>query len=123
MEKKMTKKEMFAMAIAMVQGIEGNENQEKVVKFLEREVELLENRNTRKKETPTQKENAELKGVIVELLKTSETGMTISEMIVGAERLKGLSNQKVTALVSQLVEVKTIEKRMEKRRSVFSLVV
>ena len=89
MEKKMTKRERFAMVQALVQSVECAEK-EVMVEFLAHEVELLEKKATSKKETETQKQNAVLKGVIIEVLSASVTALTISEMqakseVLGAE--------------------------------------
>ena len=52
----MTKKEMFAMVIAVVNGSEV-ENKEEMLGFLNHEVELLEKKNSKSGQTKTQKEN------------------------------------------------------------------
>ena len=119
MEKKMTKKEMFAMVQALVQSVECEEK-EVMVGFLAHEVELLEKKATSKKETETQKQNAVLKGVITEVLSASATPLTISEMQAKSEVLGALSNQKVSAVVKQMVDI-TVKKTVEGKKSTFSL--
>ena len=119
MEKKLTKKEMFAMVQSLVQSVECEEK-EVMVEFLAHEIELLEKKATSKKETETQKQNEILKGVIAEVLSLAGTALTISEMQAKSEVLGALSNQKVSAVVKQMVGV-TVKKTVEGKKSLFSL--
>ena len=119
MEKKLTKKEMFAMVQALVQSVECEEK-EVMVEFLAHEVELLEKKATYKRETVVQKKNEILKGVIVEVLSASATALTITEMQAKSEVLGALSNQKVSAVVKQMVDI-TVKKTVEGKKSTFSL--
>ena len=119
MEKKMTKKEMFAMVQALVQSVECEEK-EVMVEFLAHEIELLEKKASSKKETETQKQNEVLKGVIAEVLSLAGTALTISEMQAKSEVLGALSNQKVSAVVKQMVDI-TVKKTVDGKKSLFSL--
>lgn len=69
-----------------------------------------------RKPTKTQKENADLKQVVLSVL--SETPCTVSELMQKHETLGALSNQKVSALVNALVRegsaVKVADKRVNK---------
>ena len=119
MEKKLTKKEMFAMVQALVQSVECEEK-EVMVEFLAHEVELLEKRAIAKKGIDPEGRNAVLKGVITEVLSASATPLTISEMQAKSEVLGALSNQKVSAVVKQMVDI-TVKKTVEGKKSTFSL--
>jgi Fic family protein len=112
MEKKMTKVEMFNAIKEVVAG-----NQE-MVTFIEHEIELLQKKSTNRKPTKTQEENKSLKNEILSVL--TDEGMTVTEIQKKSEILGEVSNQKVSALLRQLVEVGAVEKTTEKKKSFFS---
>lgn len=94
---------------------------EMYVNFLTHELELLDKKSARRTPTKTQKENEDLKAVILETLGSIGSG-TVSEIMATNDTLGTLSNQKVTALLRQLVNAETVKKGTdEKRRSIFSL--
>ena len=123
MEKKITKKEMFAQVIAMAQGQEVTVSADEIVVFAEHEIELLEKKagTKSKKETANDAENARLMEVIVKTLADSEKAMTVSELMTANAELGELSNQKVSALMKKLVDGGTVQKSTDKRKSVFSI--
>ena len=123
MEKKITKKEMFAQVIAMAQGEEVTVTMEEIVAFAEHEIELLNKKagSKSKKETANDMENARLMGVIKNVLLNAEKPMTISEIMADNDELGELSNQKVSALMKKLVDAKEVNKDVDKRKSVFSI--
>lgn len=123
MEKKITKKEMFAQVIAMAQGEEVTVTMEEIVAFAEHEIELLNKKagSKSKKETANDAENARLMGVIKNVLLNAEKPMTISEIMADNDELGELSNQKVSALMKKLVDAKEVNKDVDKRKSVFSI--
>ena len=123
MEKKITKKEMFAQVIAMAQGEEVSVSADEIVAFAEHEIELLNKKagSKSKKETANDAENARLMEVIVETLIGSEKAMTVSELMTANVELGELSNQKVSALMKKLVDGGRVQKSTDKRKSVFSI--
>lgn len=123
MEKKITKKEMFAQVIAMAQGKEVSISADEIVAFAEHEIELLNKKagTKSKKETANDAENARLMEVIVETLTGSEKAMTVSELMTANAELGELSNQKVSALMKKLVDGGRVQKSTDKRKSVFSV--
>lgn len=115
-EKKMTKKEMYAQLKAKYDLTEDE------IKFIDHEVELLEKKNSgTKKPTATQKANEGIKAEIVGYLEGVDGGKTITEIQKGVDVCADLSNQKVSALVRQLVEAGTVVKTVDKRKSYFSV--
>ncbi len=112
MEKKMTKVEMFNAIKEVVA-----DNTE-MVAFIEHEIELLQKKSSNRKPTKTQEENKTLKDEILSVL--SDEGMTVTEIQKNSEILGNVSNQKVSALLRQLVEVGAVEKTTEKKKSFFS---
>ena len=115
MAQKMTKKEMFIQ-------IKSKLTDQNEIAFIEHEIELLNSKNSgSRKPTATQQENEKIKVEIVHYLKTfNEEKFTISELCSQIDCLKELSNQKVSAILKQLVDSKKIIKVYEKRKAYFT---
>ena len=121
MTKKMTKKEMFAMVIEVVNGVEV-ENKEEMLNFLNHEVELLNKKSSKSGETKTQKENKVLMEQLKEALAEMTAPVTISEFQEkSTHEIATLSNQKLSALLKKLVDAKEVVKTSEKKKSYFAL--
>ena len=112
--KKMTKKEMFALIKTRLTNAEE-------IAFIEHEIELLENKASgTRKPTSTQVENEKLKGAIVEHLASVNEPLTIVDIQKGLG-LEEVSNQKMSALLKQLVDNGSVVKTYEKRKAYFSV--
>lgn len=72
-----------------------------------------------RKPTKAQTQNAELSVVVAEVLADAGRPLTITEIMQADERLAGLSNQKVTAVVRSMGE--QVEKVADKRVNRFKL--
>lgn len=118
MEKKMTKREMFA-EILKVQGVAENAE---MVAFIEHEIELLENKKSKSGATKTQKENVEIKAKLLAELSTYDKAVTITEFMQTNSYAGTLSNQKISALLRQLGESGLVEKAVVKGKSYFKAV-
>ena len=114
---KVTKAEMFAM----IKEVEGVKENQAMVDFIDHELELLAKKSANKKPTKTQEENEGIKAEILGVL-TNE-GMTVTEIQSKSETLGGLSNQRVSALLRQLVDAEKVVKVVDKKKSYFSLAV
>ena len=114
MANKITKKEMFTMIKAQIK-----DNAE-MAAFIDHEIELLDKKASNKKATKTQEANVGIKSTILTVLEGAEP-MTVTEMQGASAELGELSNQKVSALVRQLVEAGKVVKTIEKKVSRFSL--
>ena len=114
MANKITKKEMFTMIKAQVK-----DNAE-MVAFIDHEIELLDKKASNKKATKTQEANVGIKSTILAVLEGGKS-MTVTEMQGASAELGELSNQKVSALVRQLVEAGKVAKTIDKKVSRFSL--
>ena len=114
----MTKREMF-VAIANIAEVAANEE---MMNFINHEIELLDNRKRKgsKGMTKTQKENEGIKELILATLAEKEDKVTVSDL-VATDALNGYSNQKISALLRQLVTSGQVEKTMEKKKAFFSL--
>ena len=111
--KKITKREKFEMLMTIAEVKENPILSE----FIERELELLSKKNSaEKKPTAQQEENEAIKETILENL-TSR--MTISEMQKSIPDLAEYSNQKISALMRQLILEGLVKKVEDKRKSYF----
>ncbi len=119
--KKMTKKEMFAEVIAVVERVEV-ENKAEMLNFLAHEVELLNKKSSKSGQTKTQKENEVLKTQLLEALAEFDKPKTVSEfMKESSHEVATLSNQKLSRLLNDLVKAEKVIKTVEKKKSYFSL--
>lgn len=113
MEKKMTKKDYYEMLKATVEGIEV-ENKEDLLTFIDRELELIENKSVKAKERAAEKraEGDELRAAVKSILTTEN--QTIDE-IFGQIEGEDLTRAKIVARLTQLV--KTGEAKKEEVKS------
>ena len=117
--KKMTKKETINLLIDVLMGNKEVEDVQMFIDFLTHERELLERKSSNSGQTKTQKENEILKEKIVETLKELNKFSTITEIQESNVELADLSNQKISALLKQLVDTNVIEKVIEKKKAYF----
>lgn len=120
MEKKMTKKEWFAVLANVVEASE-MENKTEALAFINHEVELLEKKSAKSGQTKTQKENVEAMEKIKSALGEVGKAVTISELQTENVAMAEYSNQKLSALLKKLVESGEVVKTTEKKKSYFSL--
>ena len=116
MANKITKKEV----IKMMMNEEVVKANPTYVAYLENELALLDKKAQNKKATKTQEQNVGIKATILKVLATIGSG-TVTDIQNGNEELSTLSNQKVSALVRQLVESGDVVKTTDKKKSIFSL--
>lgn len=114
---KMTKREMFEM----IKGVCANDT--RIVEFCEHEIELLNRKSSKSTQTKTQIENENIKGAIVNALTEIAKPVTITEMQELNTEMANYSNQKLSALLKQLVENdKKVVKTVDKKKSYFTVV-
>ena len=117
--KKLTKRDHFNALLA----IPAVSENPVLVDFINHELELLSKKNsTDKKPTAAQQANNALKEAIINLL-VDGNPYTVSQIIKEVPECAGLSNQKVSAMMVQLINEGQVEKVIEKRVSYFKLVV
>ena len=119
---KMTKKDYFKALLAIE---EVNANSA-MVNFINHEIELLEKKNGKRKPTKTQEENEIIKELILD--KMAEN---VNQLFTATEIMKAiqpnieeveLTNQKVSALIRQLIEVNLVKRIVDKRKTYFQIV-
>lgn len=111
----MTKRENYTALRAIVA-----DNAE-LVAFIDHELELLDKKNSKRSDKPTAKQvaNEETKAVITEILLHAENPMTIGDIMdaMGTD----LSNQKISALVTALVNDGAVVRTVVKRKAYFTI--
>lgn len=117
---KVTKKERFAQLMAIVNASQV-ENSAELVAFIEYEVELLNKKNSRSgKPTARQVENEEIKATILSVMERVGKPMTITQLLAEIGNSE-LSNQRVSALVTQLKDSGEVVRTVEKKVAFYSL--
>ena len=117
---KVTKRERFSQLMEIVKA-SNVENSAELVAFIEHEVELLTKKNSRSgKPTKTQVENETIKAQIISVLERVGKPMTVTQLLAESE-FTGLSNQKVSALLTQLRKSGEVVRTIEKKVAFYSL--
>lgn len=112
----MTKREMFAEIRNVVA-----DNAE-MVAFIDHEIELLDRKSSSpKKPTKTQIENDGFKAEIVAYLTTVDTPKTIKELQAEIPSIGGLTNQRITHMLTDLVKAETLTKEYVKKTPYYSV--
>lgn len=120
---KTTKKDNFIAIRTILEGV----NRPDLVQVIEHEIELLENKAAKRKPSKAQVANAELTGILLEVLEGSFDPLTILEIQGKDERLQTLedgtpiSNQRMSALLRPLVANGTVIRTEEKKKAKFAL--
>ena len=114
MEKKMNKKEMFKM-------IMGETNNEEIITFCRREIELLEKKSSKSSQTKTQIENEKIKATILESLTRIAKPVTITELQELDTEMAQYSNQKLSALLRALTKEGLTVRTENKKKAYFSV--
>lgn len=114
--KKMTKKEKFAMIKEYIQ------DNEMLMEFIDNEINLLNKKASSSAKTQTQIANESIKEKILELLKSTNLQYTITDFQNAFEDMNEYSNQKLSALFTQLVNEKKVEKTVDKKKSYFKAI-
>lgn len=113
---KMTKAQMFE-AIKAIPEVAKNEE---MVEFIDKQIAQLAKRKTA--ESKTQKENKALMEVVVDAMEVLNKPATATQIMKSDASLSELSLPKVSALLKKLIEDGRVERTIEKKIALFSLV-
>ena len=114
--KKMTKREKFEM-LKNIQAVAENEM---LIEFINHELELLAKKNaSEKKQTPQQIATEGLKQTIVDVMVETGGLMTVTDIQKSCAELSELSNQRISALLRQMVLDNKVERVEDKRKAYF----
>lgn len=111
--KKLTKKDYFKELKELVI------DRQDLVDFIDHEIELLTKKGSKSTPTKTQVENEAIKEKIVATLVELDRYATITDIQNANTELADLSNQKVSALLKQLVDTNVVEKMLDKKKAYF----
>ena len=115
MEKKITKKDRFTQLLA-IDEVATNKD---LVDFIKHEIELLNKKSSRTGSSKTQKENVEIKAMLLDELIKVGKAVTVTEFMKASDYVAEYSNQKISALLKQLVETGEVVKTTDKGKSYF----
>lgn len=118
---KLTKAQKFAM-IADIPEVKNNPM---LAEFIAHEVELLSKKNSAdKKPTAQQEANATIKAGVLGVMEANPKQLfTVSELLKKVPNLPDtMTNQRMSALVRQMVDAGQVKRTEDKRKAFFSLV-
>lgn len=118
---KPTKKALFAALLTLIEET-APDNAETLTAFVKNEIALLEKRAASKTASKTQVENENIKAKILEALIAIDKPVTITELQTLAPELAVYTNQKMSALLTQMKADHLVTKTIEKKKSYFSAV-
>lgn len=120
MSNKVTKKDNFKAIIEVL----AKAGREDLVPVMEHEIELIEKKASNAKMTKTQEANQDIKALIVKELARIARPVTITELISESSEIAeitGGSNQKVSALMTQLKNSNQVVRTQEGKKAMFSI--
>ena len=120
MTNKITKRDSFISIIEVLKGAERTD----LVEVIEHEIELLDKKKASGKMTKTQVANEDIKALIVEELARLAKPVSITELISESAEVAekcGNSNQKVSALMTQLKNAGAVVRTTEGKKALFSV--
>lgn len=115
--KKVTKKDNFLKLREIAESMERTD----LVEFINHEIELITKKASKSSQTKTQKENETIKESIVNALREIGHPVTITELQEKNTDMATFSNQKISALLKQLVESGIVNKTTDKKKSYFGV--
>lgn len=118
--RRVTKKDYFAGLRVVVEN-STVEDKDELVAFIDKEVEMLERRNSTRAGKPTKKqiENEALVETIYNTLVNLGVASTITDIQAAEKALAELSGQKISALLKKLVDAKRVVKTYEKKKAYY----
>ena len=120
MANKITKRDNFISIIEVLKGAERTD----LIEVMEHEIELLDKKKASGKMTKTQVANEDIKALIVEELTRLAKPVSITELISESAEIAekcGNSNQKVSALMTQLKNAGAVVRTTEGKKALFSV--
>lgn len=114
-EIKKTKRVFYNELLEVVKG------NDELVNFINHEIELLDKKANSKTPSKTQIANESIKETIKNVLVESARPMTITDIQAQNNELAELSNQKISALLTQLVNEKVVVRTVDKKKAYFTI--
>lgn len=120
MSNKITKKDNFKAIIEVL----AKNGKEDLVAVMQHEIELIEKKASNAKMTKTQEANQDIKALILQVLEGLDTPLSITEILAESPELAkatGNSNQKLSALMTQLKNEGKVVRTQDKKKALFSI--
>lgn len=114
-EIKKTKRVFYNELLEVVKG------NDELVNFINHEIELLDKKANSKTPSKTQIANESIKETIKGVLVANGKPMTITDLQENNTELANLSNQKISALLTQLVNEKIVVRTVDKKKAYFTI--
>jgi hypothetical protein len=112
--KKLTKKEKYGMVLDYIK------DNEMLVEFIENEINLLTKKASSSSKSKNQLENENIKEKLVAILNELDNPITITDLQKVNSEMGVYSNQKISALLTQLVNEKRVYRIVDKKKTYFS---
>jgi hypothetical protein len=112
--KKLTKKEKYGMVLDYIK------DNEMLVEFIENEINLLTKKASSSSKSKNQLENENIKEKLVAILNELDNPITITDLQKANSEMGAYSNQKISALLTQLVNEKRVYRIVDKKKTYFS---
>lgn len=112
--KKLNKREKFGMVLDYIQ------DNEMLVDFIKNEIALLEKKASSSSKSKNQLENENIKEKLVAILNELDNPITITDLQKVNSEMGAYSNQKISALLTQLVNEKRVYRIVDKKKTYFS---
>lgn len=112
--KKLTKKDYFKM----LKEIDEIKKNDELIAFIDREIELLDKKSVNRKPSKAQEENEQIKDKIIKTL-SKQPNLTITDLIKVMKL--DMSNQKVSALMTQLKNEQKVVREMVGKKATFKI--
>lgn len=117
MADKKTQREYFNEIMAIVK----DAGRDDLVEFVKGRVALLDKKSANRKQTKTQKANEDIKDIIFDVLAENGGAMTVTEILASGKFEESFSNQKISALLKQMVDAEVVDKVVDKKVSRFKI--
>ena len=112
--KKLTKKEKYGMVLDYIK------DNEMLVEFINNEINLLTKKASSSSKSKNQLENENIKEKLVAILNKLDNPITITDLQKANSEMGAYSNQKISALLTQLVNEKRVYRIVDKKKTYFS---
>ena len=116
MANKKTQKDFYKEIIEVLEDNDRND----LVEFCEGRIAVLEKKSANRSKKVNEA-NESIKADVLTTLEGFESGATVSEIMKANATLSELSNQKVSAILRQLIADKKVVKSTEGKKSLFAL--
>lgn len=129
----MTRKEKFEAIRAMVESSVYMLGRVEILEMLDKELLSLEKKRTSTRKPGMDKVNAVISDTVLEVLTDLAKPVTITELMQdprlssyiveekGVQKVVVMTNQKLTSIIKKLVQAKTVENTVDKKRSYYSV--